>query len=88
MTERTGGVDDENEIAAPATGGGDGIGGEANSAGLGVRGCTREDQRRPWRRRRSAAMASPVAYYAIPDCDSGVWAGWRNRLLHDEADFA
>jgi hypothetical protein len=55
VTERTGGVDDGNEIDAPAAGGGDAIGGEANSAGLGVRGCTREDQRRPWRRRRSAA---------------------------------
>lgn len=57
--ERTGGIDDENEVAAPAAGGGNAIGGEADGAGLGVRvrGGTREDQRRPRRRRRSHGVS-------------------------------
>lgn len=54
-----GGIDDENEVAAPAAGGGDAVGGEADGAGLGVRvrGGTREDQRRPRRRRRSHGVS-------------------------------
>jgi hypothetical protein len=74
MRERTGGIDDENEVAAPAAGGGDAVGGEADGAGLGVRvrGGTREDQRRPRRRRRSHAVS---AYYP----DSRLDSGWRSR---------
>ena len=53
MREHTGRVDDENEVAAPAVGGGDAVRREAAGAGLGVgvRGGTREDQGRPRCRR-------------------------------------
>ena len=70
MRERTGGIDDENEVAAPAAGGGDAVGAEANGVGLGVRvrGGTREDQRRPRRRGRSHGVS---AYYPDSRLDSG-----------------
>jgi len=74
MRERTGGIDDENEVAAPAAGGGDAVGAEANGAGLGVRvrGGTREDQRRPRRRGRSHGVS---AYYPDSRLDSGSMDG-------------
>jgi hypothetical protein len=51
MWERTGGVDDEHEISAAAAGGGGAVRDGADGAGLrvGVRGGTRQDQRRPRR---------------------------------------
>jgi hypothetical protein len=71
--ERTQGVDDENEIAAPAVGGGDAVRGEPAGAGLGVRvrGGTWEDQRLPRRRRRSHDGVLPLI---IP-----IHSGWRSR---------
>jgi hypothetical protein len=79
--ERTGGVDDENEVAAPAVGGGDAVGGETAGAGAGlgggVRGGTREDQRRPRCRRgeHGAACRLSPAF--------GFGEGNRNTLPRD-----
>jgi len=63
-------VDDENEVAAPAVGGGDAVRREAVGAGLGVgvRGGTREDQGRPRCRRRghgAACHLSPTCRNAL-----------------------
>lgn len=91
--ERTGGVDDKNEVAAAAAGGGDAVGGETAGAGLGVgvRGGTREDQGRPRRRRRGHGVACRRLSPDLPTWTRArVWRNQRNTPPcggEDEADL-